>query len=387
MSSVVLPKKKSAFACTPCRKRKSKCDGGQPVCKACMAHGDAYKCEYEQAPSLKYTHTLERKVLRLEQYVEKLRLADDEERARLLKRPNPTHVKEEQGGEEEEDEAGQLASEQFANELSGLSVDAEGGIRYHGPTSLYATPEFTKARTTTSTPDSTSSPYNSDARTQLVRNAWEQRNLEPLGASALSREAGLSSEIVQYLLDCHWSWIQPLFNFVYRPAFTRDMSTQGAYFSPVLFYTILAHSARFWHMDDTNKHIYNPDLGPLLFSRARMYLDREYLSSSIFQVSIPNVQALLLISARQVSHGNPREAWIYSGLAFRMLEELGIHLDGTRFVHVGFSEEDVEIRRRLFWSCYFWDKVISLYLGRVPTLRESQASPPRILRMSLYLCN
>jgi len=28
-------------------------------------------------------------------------------------------------------------------------------------------------------------------------------------------------EPFQYLLNIHWCWIQPLFNFIYRPAFTR----------------------------------------------------------------------------------------------------------------------------------------------------------------------
>jgi hypothetical protein len=31
----------------------------------------------------------------------------------------------------------------------------------------------------------------------------------------------LLQEPFQYLLDSHWCWIQPLWNFVYRPAFTR----------------------------------------------------------------------------------------------------------------------------------------------------------------------
>lgn len=56
-------------------------------------------------------------------------------------------------------------------------------------------------------------------------------------------------------------------------------------------------------------------------------------------------------------------------------------------LHLGhLTAEDLEIRRRLFWSCYFWDKwvplifgpllsdinhrAISLYLGRMPALTE-----------------
>jgi hypothetical protein len=47
---------------------------------------------------------------------------------------------------------------------------------------------------------------------RLINNAWRERAFEQLAAMP---------EPFQYLLDSHWCWIQPLFNFVYRPAFTR----------------------------------------------------------------------------------------------------------------------------------------------------------------------
>jgi hypothetical protein len=49
--------------------------------------------------------------------------------------------------------------------------------------------------------------------------------------------------------------------------------------------------------------------------------------------------------------------------------------NGNRFGHPGdklrtyiksLTLEDIEIRKRLFWSCYTYDKVISLFLGRMP---------------------
>ncbi|KAL3477631.1 hypothetical protein BJX99DRAFT_225850 [Aspergillus californicus] len=32
------------------------------------------------------------------------------------------------------------------------------------------------------------------------------------------------------------------------------------------------------------------------------------------------------------------------------------------------EDEDVEVRQRLFWSCSFWGKLVSLCLGRTPML-------------------
>lgn len=61
-------------------------------------------------------------------------------------------------------------------------------------------------------------------------------------------------------------------------------------------------------------------------------------------------------------------AWLYSGMAFRMAIDMGIHLpsDKLQTYVKTLTAEDVEIRKRLFWSCYTLDKVISLYLGRMP---------------------
>jgi hypothetical protein len=62
------------------------------------------------------------------------------------------------------------------------------------------------------------------------------------------------------------------------------------------------------------------------------------------------------------------EAWLYSGMAFRIAVDLGIHLPPERLRDYvrNLTAEDIEIRKRLFWGCYTWDKAISLYLGRMP---------------------
>lgn len=95
---------------------------------------------------------------------------------------------------------------------------------------------------------------------------------------------------------------------------------------------------------------------------------------------IPTVQALLLLSAQQCGCGNRTQAWLYSGMAFRLIDDMGICVDGKRNADAEhLTTEDIEVRNRLFWSCYFWDKLISLYFGRSPMIQHSEISPPRIL--------
>jgi hypothetical protein len=84
--------------------------------------------------------------------------------------------------------------------------------------------------------------------------------------------------------------------------------------------------------------------------------------------SVPTIQALLQQSAREVVFGRSSQAWTFAGIAFRMALDIGIHLptDKLQSFVKGLTPEDIEIRKRLFWSCYTWDKILSLYLGRMP---------------------
>lgn len=249
----------------------------------------------------------------------------------------------------------------------GLKIDEKGGITYHGATSLFHLPSDRDKNKT----DSVSS-IDSDAhrRERLVTNAWHQRAMENLSDIP---------EPFQYLLNVHWCWIQPLFNFIYRPAFTRDMQSMGPNYSHTLLNAILSHSIRWGKKDPLTKQILDESYegGAVFAKHARSMLFDE-LNRGV--CSIPTVQTLLLLSAQECGHGNTTQAWMYSGIAFRLIDHLGICVDGQRFpgsVHL--SDEEVEIRHRLFWSCYFWDKLVSLYLGRSPCLQHSLVSPPQII--------
>jgi Fungal specific transcription factor domain len=121
------------------------------------------------------------------------------------------------------------------------------------------------------------------------------------------------------------------------------MIISGQYFSQFLLIVMCAHSSRFQ----------DASIGEMLISRARLLLGQEIQKPS----SIPTVQALLQLSARELAYGSISQAWLYSGMAFRMVSDLGLHHVSGKIVRLGhLKAEDLEIRRRLFWSCYFWDK-------------------------------
>jgi hypothetical protein len=156
------------------------------------------------------------------------------------------------------------------------------------------------------------------------------------------------------------------------------MKTGGPYFSQALLNTILSHSIRWCRGEPGMDQLLAPYDDGAVFSRDAV----RYLFEDIQQGNskVPTVQALLLLSAQECGRGNRTQAWLYSGMAFRLIDDMGICIDGKRHADASsFTTEDIEIRNRLFWGCYFWDKLISLYFGRSPIIQFSNISPPRVL--------
>jgi hypothetical protein len=121
------------------------------------------------------------------------------------------------------------------------------------------------------------------------------------------------------------------------------MTTGGRYYSELLLLVLCAHASKY----------YDSNHAQLLFSRVRFLLGDEIQKPS----SIPTIQALLQLSARELAQGAISQAWLYSGMAFRMSADLGLQHNGPDIADLkGLDPVDLEIRKRLFWSCYFWDK-------------------------------
>lgn len=156
------------------------------------------------------------------------------------------------------------------------------------------------------------------------------------------------------------------------------MKINGPYYSDTLLNAILSHSVR-WCKSE-------PKIGPILesFDGGAQFSHRAvtglYDSLKVGYAGIPTIQTLLILSAQECGRGNRTQAWLYSGMAFRLLDDLGISIDSRKYPDAAqLSDEDIEIRNRLFWSCYFWDKMVSLYFGRSPTMQNSHVSPPRTI--------
>lgn len=249
-----------------------------------------------------------------------------------------------------------------------LQVD-DGHLTFHGATSFFQLP---KSRQDDGGETMLSAPtvdVEGRGKDKLINSAWKERAFEQL--------ANIPEPMKTLLLN-HWTWVSPLFNFVYRPAFTRDMKSQGPYYSTALYNTVLAHSVRWAKADPTMAKLLEPYDGGAHFYRQAIAAIFEDVKHGPGKV--PDIQALLLLSAQSIGRGHKTQAWLYMGMAIRLVEDMGLDIDSRSYAATaGLTDEDIEIRNRLFWSCYAWEKLLCLYLGRQPSISNTHASPPQLL--------
>ena len=130
----------------------------------------------------------------------------------------------------------------------------------------------------------------------------------------------------------------------------RDWAAGGDYFSKLLLNAIYHNAARFASKALVMKHASSLAALRRRFRERFSHLLRETLGES----KITTTQALLIICGSLSPIGDDRSTiWLYSGMAFRMMFDLGLHTVGVgAFRQKKPSEEDKEVQRRLFWSAF-----------------------------------
>jgi hypothetical protein len=230
-----------------------------------------------------------------------------------------------------------------------LSVDDHGQVGIFGLTSTLHDPRQASLPNV---------PPIQEVRNQLIANAALERQKE-FAIRLLPSIDGVPTPLAMHLLDLHWNRQHHTFLLTYRPAFMRDLSSGGPYCSKFLLNAIFACASKYSDRVELRDDHSDPHTaGGRFFRRCEelMAEDPPWERSSI-----PKLVGLLLLGSTFVSRGEISKGWSYTGLAVRMIFDLGLHLDLRK---PGYTAEDVEIRRRVYWGAFLCDKLQSLYLGR-----------------------
>lgn len=149
-----------------------------------------------------------------------------------------------------------------------------------------------------------------------------------------------------------------------RSMFYEQLKVKGPLVTPLLLNIIYAHASKRINNSAFRSEPSNPATqGDLFYNRARRLVD-DFLDVP----RISTVIALLymaLYECDQVPQSGiiirSSRAWMYSGMAIRMCFELGLH---TANYSSQMSQCDIELRKRVLWTCFVMDKLESCSMER-----------------------
>ncbi|KAF4472061.1 transcription factor [Fusarium albosuccineum] len=301
-------KEKKNLSCKRCQYRKLKCSRTQP-CQNCIKA--QHSCEYNQVDrkrrpaSHEYVKSLEDRVAWLESFITKVQVASPRDRDTLLStvsfRKQPSV---------DSFTAPDTASA-ASNGQSDLQPGFDGSLIYHGATSIYHAQTVNQAQRAVK-----------DASTHPPLYTGSESNfahvLEHFGIN-------IEDEVIAKALMQFFKWQYPQFMFIYREGFLQDHFSDRVnckYWSSALLLSICALGT-----------LMSPD-------------EEDRRSSEQFYTA---AESILM-----ASHSASPKTW-----ASKKTPRTGSHTTPPLT-----TDEDVDIRRRIYWGAYISDKLISLILGR-----------------------
>ncbi|KAG1171796.1 hypothetical protein G6F70_002021 [Rhizopus microsporus] len=180
---------------------------------------------------------------------------------------------------------------------------------------------------------------------------------EPHLPSYYSVPIDMPSRLIQEQLigiffnECHH--ILPILS---RSMFYDQLKVKGPLVTPLLLNIMYAHAVR-----KAKQSVLLPNIDvqeDVFYHRARKLVD-DFLDVP----RISTVIALLYMTFYECDQNRQRSsrAWMYSGMAIRMCFELGLH---TSHYSSQMPQCDIELRKRVLWTCFVMDKLQSCTMER-----------------------
>lgn len=206
-----------------------------------------------------------------------------------------------------------------------------------------------------------------DAPNGISPSAAVGQHSSPNSSSAASPLDGLdpfellTDEVKNSYLRCSYKW-----SFHHTP--TLLLRIRDRTLEPWMAWAILALAIRFV------KDPPAPFSSQKEASNAFAAHARQILQSDLETPSISRVQALLMLTGHDWGAGNGRRAWIYLGMAIRLVEVMDLCREPDMPKNRKPTREEfieAEVRRRTAWTCFLMDSLLSGGKGRKRSLAAS----------------
>ncbi|KAF5122540.1 putative transcriptional regulatory protein [Metarhizium anisopliae] len=108
------------------------------------------------------------------------------------------------------------------------------------------------------------------------------------------------------------------------------------------------------------------------------------LERSLAQVSLLLARCFyLLVVCRTERQANSHSCWTILGQAVRVAQSIGLHVENDDIDHTKLNHSlEIEERRRVWYSIYVLDRLLSLQLGRPPAIHDDDFNVPLPARAS-----
>ncbi|EGX94723.1 nitrogen assimilation transcription factor nirA [Cordyceps militaris CM01] len=182
--------------------------------------------------------------------------------------------------------------------------------------------------------------------------------------------------LITHLLNMYFTYHYPYFTTLSRKLFWRDFSKgrgavgqSSSHCSSLLVNAMLALGCHFSDLAGACSTLGDTRTkGDHFFAEAKRLIMEE---DEFERPRLVTVQALALMSVREAGCAREATGWVYSGMSFRMAQDIGLNLDISYSDRNFMTDEEIDARRITFWGCFNVDKCWSNYLGRLPQLPKS----------------
>ncbi|KAI7892912.1 fungal-specific transcription factor domain-containing protein [Mucor mucedo] len=374
-------------ACEQCRRKKVKCDGSSPHCNNCITLGLA--CHYKEStkkrgPPKGYIEAIEGRLHRLEALLGSIVQEDDPRSQAIINelnapletaygelvRPRPMRRENVSGFEAEcgpltttepmlagmkPDESHHHDSDE-SNNMGNLSIDESGQLRYYGKSSGFYMLRNSKNF------QNRAFQFNTKGRQDQEGTTTFPFVVDPFELPP--------KDLSDHLLNLYFKYFYPLLPILHKKSFMESVTDDTKPSPPpILLNAIYAVASRVSSDVRVRSVATKPETaGDVFFERARMLLDLEWDSFRVY-----TVQSLLLMSSHQNGALKTTRGWLYSGMAIRMSQNLGLHRNCDSW---DLSATEKEDRKRAFYGCFVLDRLACAMHGRSPMIDERDYDTP-----------
>ncbi|KAI8722620.1 Zn(2)-C6 fungal-type domain-containing protein [Fusarium sp. LHS14.1] len=175
--------------------------------------------------------------------------------------------------------------------------------------------------------------------------------------------------LVQHLLALYFCWEYPTFASLSKEHFLQDFQDgRYRYCSPILMNALLALGCRFSTQPMSRANPNDPYTSGDHFFKESLRL----FAQETDHHSLTTIQALGIMSIREASCGRDSESWYYAGQSIRLAIEMGLH----RIQDEG-DEDEIAVQSATFWGAFALDHAWSLATGSLPQCSCFPHLPPK----------